>query len=163
MAYVDSSHTSHDDLSSHTGYIVSLGPIEKGYNGLIMVNSNKQTSFNLSSCESEIVGILNCANSILWWRELLKELKVGIVDSKGTVLFNDNRSAITMLKSGTVNFKRSKHVNLKVKYLNNLINTNTIKLEYHQSETLIADYLTKPLNGTRFREYVNLLLNIRNI
>ena len=163
IAYVDSSHASHEDLSSHTGYVVSLGPIENGYNGLIMVNSNKQTSFSLSSCESEIVGILNCSNSIVWWRELLKELNVGNIDSTSTTVLNDNRSAITMLNSGTVNFKRSKHVNLKVKYLNNLIKTKLVKLEYRESETLIADYFTKPLNGAKFREYVKLMLNMKNM
>jgi hypothetical protein len=42
------------------------------------------------------------------------------------------------------------HFHIKYFYITDLINRNQITIEYCPTEDMIADYMTKPLVGTKF-------------
>ena len=64
-AYVDASYGVHSDMKSHTGSVISLGK------GVIYGKSSTQKLNTKSSTESELIGLSDSANQILWVRDFM--------------------------------------------------------------------------------------------
>ena len=84
---------------------------------------------------------------IEWSRELLEEL--GYPQGK-VPMYVDSTCAMQMLKQGTGSFKRAKHIKVRFFWLKDLIEEDLIELIYMPTDELVADILTKPLNGEKF-------------
>jgi hypothetical protein len=56
--------------------------------------------------------------------------------------------------------KHTHHFHIKYFYITNLINRNQITIEYCPTEDMIADYMTKPLVGTKFEQVRIIIMNI---
>jgi hypothetical protein len=61
-----------------------------------------------------------------------------------TTLFQDNQGAIKIGRNFMSN-KRSKHIDIKIHFIQNYIQDKQIKLEYMPTSEMIADCLTKPV------------------
>ena len=149
-AYVDASHAVHENHRSHTGAVLTLGK------GPIFVKSQKQRINSRSSTESELIAVSDAITHVLWCRNWLVEQ--GYREGPATV-FQDNKSTITLLESGASNSQRTRHVSTKYFFAHDRIKSGEIKLEYKRTEDMIADILTKPLQGSLFRRLRDLLLN----
>ena len=66
-------------------------------------------------------------------------------------MFQDNQSALASLKTGKPSSKRSRHINIKYFYLKDKVDREELELEYLPTDEMIADVLTKPLQGEKFR------------
>lgn len=64
------------------------------------------------------------------------------------LLLIDNQSTIEMIKSYE-NSKRSKHIDIKVRFINDIVNKGLLVLKYIPSNENKADLLTKSLSKTR--------------
>ena len=74
-----------------------------------------------------------------------------------TKIYMDNKSAIqlcTTLKSS----HKTKHINMRINYIRQLINEKVIELHFVDSENNVADILTKALPVTVFEKHRNTLL-----
>jgi len=61
----------------------------------------------------------------------------------------DNQSTISLISNGVIN-KRSKHIDVKYRFIHDLVKNKIIKLKYCPTNDQKADILTKALNATKF-------------
>jgi hypothetical protein len=149
-AYVDASYGVHSDMKSHTGSVISLGK------GIIYGKSSTQKLNTKSSTESELVGLSDSANQIIWVRNFMSEQGYKM---KPAIIYQDNKSTIQLINNGRSNSEKTRHVNIRYFFLTDRIKTKEIEIEYKSTKEMLADVLTKPLQGEQFRTLRNLLLN----
>ena len=97
---------------------------------------------------------------IEYQREIDRTLKLSCADTCVPVLV-DSKSAILLcntLKSTT----KTKHINLRINYIRELINARIISLHFIVSEENVADLLTKALPTVRFERHTNILMRGHN-
>ena len=153
VAHADASFDTHTDHRSQSGYTFSLGD----NNGTIYSKSGKQGLITLSSSESEYVSLFECGTEVLWLRMLLADF--GFPQLKPTTVFEDNMSTIK-IAHGSGNHQRIKHIDLRYHYTRELINTQKIRVTYKPTDQMVADILTKALQGAVFEKIRKLLLNM---
>lgn len=68
------------------------------------------------------------------------------------ILYEDNQSAICLAKNPK-DHRKTKHIDIKIHFVRDLINSGKIEINYCPSENMVADIFTKPLS---FSKFVNL-------
>jgi hypothetical protein len=140
--YVDGSYTVHPNMRGHTGGGLTLG------RGFPISASTKQKLNTRSSTESELVGVDDLMPAILWTRLFLEEQGYGVTEN---VVFQDNRSAILLEKNGKASSsKRTKHVNIRYFFVTDMIKKNRMSVEWCPTDQMVADFWTKPNQGSAF-------------
>jgi hypothetical protein len=129
------------DRKSTTGYCTYLN------DNLITWASKKQQTVALSSCESEYMAITEVAKEIMWMRHLLHELDIQV--ETPTTIYVDNQSAIRISENDSAH-SRTKHIDIKHHYINDLINQGEVKLEWISTDNQLADIFTKTLQPSTF-------------
>ena len=151
LAFVDASHGIHDDMRSHTGPVISIG------SGTVYAKSNRQKINTKSSAESELVGLSDSVGQIVWVRNFIMKQRYKLDRAK---INHDNKTAITLIENGKSNSERSRHISIRYVFVHDRLKSVEIKLQYLNTEEMIADILTKPLQGSGFKYLRNRLLNI---
>jgi hypothetical protein len=144
MIFADASFGVHHDMRSHTGAAITL------FKGVIWAKSSKQKITTKSSTESELVAISDVIRQVLWLRNFLEAQGYVLPPVK---LFEDNLSTIALIKSGKSNSSRTRHIADKVL-------SKEVEVEYMPTDSMLADILTKPLQGSLFKKFRDLLLNV---
>ena len=67
-----------------------------------------------------------------------------------------------MINNGKSNNENTRHINIRYFFIKDKIDNNELIIKYKSTKTMIADILTKPLQGSRFKELRKLLLNLPN-
>jgi hypothetical protein len=88
---------------------------------------------------------------------LLNELQINYISP--LVIYQDNKSTITMAKAGRGSFKRSKHIANRYYWIKQFIDSGEIVVEYKPTNEMIADFLTKPMSGPKFADIMMKLFN----
>jgi len=154
VAFCDASYGVHHDLKSHTGLFITLGE------GPIFVGSSKQKIVVKSSTEAELVALSDASNQILWTREFLcVQLKYAGSECMPAVIKEDNMSTITLLRTDKAQSQRTKHINIRYFYLKDRQDHGEVVIEHMPTGEMIADVLTKPLQGSQFMYLRSKLLN----
>ncbi len=139
------------DRKSTSGYVFKLAgsPISWG--------SKKQTSVSLSTSEAEYVALSLAIQEGKWIHKLLCELlgAVGMAAPE-LVIFEDNQSCIKMTKN-PVNHGRAKHIDIKYHHIRDEVKRGLVHVEYKQTESMLADIMTKGLAGPRHADLTKLL------
>ena len=73
-----------------------------------------------------------------------------------TLIYEDNQGCIAMA-GDPVKHGRTKHIDIRYHYVWDMILAGEIFVIYCPSEEMIADVLTKPLNGDKFDQMVKWL------
>ena len=145
--WIDGAFATHPDMRSHTGGMLSLGK------GAVYGASTRQKLNTRSSTEAELVGVDDCMPQILWTRYFLEAQGYQIQDS---VVYQDNQSAMLLANNGRASSsKRTRHMNIRYFYVTDRIQARDIRVAYCPTDEMVADFFTKPLEGskfTRFRE-----------
>ncbi|KAG7352856.1 reverse transcriptase RNA-dependent DNA polymerase [Nitzschia inconspicua] len=150
--WVDASYAVHPDMRSHTGATMTLGK------GSVYSMSTRQKLNTRSSTEAELVGVNDAMSLILWTRHFL-EAQGYIVEKN--VVYQDNESAILLEKNGRhSSTKRTRHLNVRYFFVTDNVNQGRLSIEYCPTGDMIADYFTKPLQGSPFRKMLKQILNI---
>lgn len=149
-AYVDASYGVHADGKSHTGCVITLGK------GPVYIKSGKQKINTKSSTEAELVGLSDSVSQVVWSREFLtgQGYVVG-----ATTVYQDNVSTMALANKGQSTSERTRHINLRYFWIKDRIEAGEIQLEHLPTTEMIADILTKPLQGNLFRQMRSALLN----
>jgi hypothetical protein len=149
--WVDASFAVHPDMKSHTGGVMSLG------RGAIHGTSTRQKINTTSSTEAEVVGMHEVLPQILWTRYFLEAQGYGVAES---IIYQDNQSAILLAKNGRASSsKRTRHINIRYFFVADRIASKEVKVEYCPTGEMIADFFTKPLQGTLFRKFRDFIMN----
>ena len=140
---VDASYATNDDSRSHTGFTLHIGKDS----GAIMATSKKQKIIADSSTIAEFIATHIVAKEILWCRRLL--LSLGYPQLEPTILFEDNKSTISMIKN-KCNGKRTKHIDVRYNLIRELCEQMVIAMTYLASGDMTSDTLTKSLSPAPF-------------
>ena len=148
-ASVDASFATHPDAKGHTGVIVTIG------GATVWCGSTKQKLVCRSSAEAELVGLSDSIPKIIYCRNFMV--------SQGhhqdpSVVKQDNKSTIVLAEKGRSTSDRSRHIHIRYFYVKDNILRGDIKLMYQESQDIVADILTKPLQGELFRKLRGRLL-----
>lgn len=150
--YVDAAFAVHKDMKSHTGAVFTLGK------GSIMSESTKQKNNSRSSTEAELNAVDEKLSKILWVRKFLEAQGYNV---KENVVYQDNTSTIKLQKNAKASSgKRTRHFDIKLFYITDLINRNEVSVEYCPTGQMLADYMTKPLVGSKFRSFRSEIMNL---
>ena len=103
-----------------------------------------------SSMEGEIYALVDATQELLFLRKLLLEVRI----TTTIKLFEDNQGAIAFIKNNSTH-GRSKHIDIKVFFIRDLVKDNTIEIMYTASQDNISDLFTKPLLGIKFAKFTN--------
>lgn len=137
VAYTDSDYAGDiDDRRSTSGYIFLLS------GAAVSWASKKQPIVTLSTTEAEFVAAASCACQCVWMRRVLE--KIGLSQSKCTVIMCDNSSTIKLSKN-LVLHGRSKHIDVRFHFLRDLTKEEAVKLVHCGTSNQVADIMTKPL------------------
>ena len=149
-AYVDADFAScKETRRSVTGYVFMLA------GGPVSWNSRKQSSVALSTTEAEYMAAAAAVQELVWLKRL--QVQLGLPVPETLTLFEDNQSTI-FLSEGQGEHQRSKHVDIKYKYVSQNVQEKVVKLEYIRSQNNLADILTKALVAAVFSFLVAQLL-----
>ena len=143
-AHIDASFGCHDDGKSHTGVCITLG------HGPVFVRSVKQRIVTKSSTEAELVALSDEAG-------LLFHIEDFIVSQGYTcdiIAGQDNESTIAMLTTVTKESMRTRHINVRYYWLRERIKDQELTLVHVPTGDMLADILTKPMQGNMFRKFV---------
>ena len=147
--WIDASYGVHSDAKSHTGTVVSMGK------GPIMAKSTKQKIVTKSSTEAELVGMSDSVSLVIWCRNFLESQGYKVPPAK---VFQDNLSTIAMVRSGKPTSDRTRHVSIRYFFVHDREVNGEVQLEYKPTKEMIADILTKPLQGELFTRLRDQLL-----
>ena len=152
--YVDASYGVHADGKSHTGSSIIIGDT-----GAVFNKSCKQSIVTKSSTEAELVAASDALNQLLHARELIKHQngrpgndKTNEVVLAPSPFYQDNKSTIAMIKVGRATHEKSRHINIRHFWIHGKVKDKSVTVEYMPTELMIANVLTKPLQGEQFRK-----------
>ena len=67
------------------------------------------------------------------------------------ILYQDNKSAILLETNGKRSSgKRTRALNIRYFFLTDQVNKGNLSIEYCHTDPMIADYMSKPVKGTKF-------------
>ena len=151
--YADASYGVHTDMKSHSGMVLTIG------RGAIICKSSKQHIVTKSSTEAEVVAASDMAGDAIQLNHFLNHQNMS--NDRPATLFQDNMSAILLLQNGKSSAKRTKHISIRYFWLQDRVVNGDIKIVYKSTEEMLADGLTKPLQGDQFKRFKNAILNIQ--
>jgi hypothetical protein len=152
--WVDAAFAVHPDMKSHTGGTMSLGK------GSVYSTSVRQKLNTRSSTEAELVGVDDVMPMVLWTKCFLEAQGYGVTESK---IYQDNMSAILLERNGTrSSTKRTRHINIRYFFVADRIASGDVVVEYCPTNEMLGDFFTKPLQGSKFRKFRDLVLNSKN-
>ena len=149
-AFIDASYGVHEDARSHSGLILTLG------NGPVLAKSRKQTSVSKSSTEAELIAFSDLSTEAIFGAEFIAGQGEKM---KQTLILQDNMSTIALIENGKSKSDRTRHIKIRYFWSKQLIDDGTVVIEYLPTNDMLADCLTKPLQGAKFTEMREKLLN----
>jgi hypothetical protein len=123
---------------------------------VIYGTSTKQKLNTRRTTESELVGLNDVIPQVLWTQHFLKAQ--GYKDVKSTV-YQDNHSTILLANNGrALSSKRTRHFDIQYFFVTDRIAAGDMKIEYCPTGDMVADFFTKPLQGSSFQRFRNFII-----
>ena len=118
------------------------------------VNAHNSTEAELFSVDDEIA-------KFFWIRKFIEwqgfEVKLNI-------LYQDNTNTMKLEMNGKTSCgKRTRHFDIKLFYVTNLVERKEVTIEYCPTEEMMADFFTKPLVGSKFGKEKKKIMNNASI
>jgi hypothetical protein len=150
FGYIDASYGVHEDFKSHSGCVIGIG------RGPLYAKSGVQKLNTKSSSEAELVALSDHSSQVIWTRNFLLDQGYSIGPS---TVYQDNQSTIAMVRNGRSNSSRTRHIAIRFYFVADRVASKEISVQYLRTGDMIADILTKPLQGQLFNRLRGLLLN----
>jgi hypothetical protein len=142
--YVDASYASCPDTGrSITGYVICLN------GSAVFAISKRQDTVACSTTEAEIIAFSEGCKDLVYVHRLLSQFQRVELPM---LVHEDNLATIDVL-SNPVNNGRTKHIAVRHFWVRELVSDGIIKMRHIDTDKNIADYLTKPLTGDKFRNF----------
>jgi hypothetical protein len=149
-AYADASYGVHADYKSHSGLCIALG------DGPVFTKSSKQKLVSKSSTEAELISLSDGASEVIWCNEFLQSQGY---KTQPPVIYQDNIPTMAMVKRGKASNGKGKHINIRYYFIKDRMESGEITLEHKGTEDMLADFFTKPLQGAKFKELRDKIMN----
>nr|GEU45182.1 NBS-containing resistance-like protein [Tanacetum cinerariifolium] len=130
-------------------YMTDLGPLNyflgvsvtRDTSGVFLsqqkYDTKRQFTISRSSAEAKYRGVANAVAETCWLRNLLCELHTPL--STATLVYCDNVSAVYLF-SNPVQYQRTKHIEIDVHFVRDLVSTGRIRVLHVPSHYQLADY-----------------------
>jgi hypothetical protein len=138
------------DRHSQTGVCVMID------SATIVARSAKQKLVTKSSTESELVA---CSDSLVYGiiiRNIFEELNI---QHHGVIVHQDNEATIKLITNKKSSTIRTKHISIRYFYIRDRIKSEGITIVHTPTTEMIADILTKPIQGKQFLKLRSMLMN----
>ena len=146
---VDASFNHHWDCKGHSA-IVIYGS-EKD-NSSVLCKSAKQKSVADSSTEAELIALHDAVKHLVWVSHIYAEIGYETVGK--IKVQQDNKACILLSSDDPVNFKgRSKFIDRKYFSVYEHVKSGMIELVFTGTGDMVSDFLTKALNGAKYRKF----------
>jgi hypothetical protein len=87
--------------------------------------------------------------NMLWTCYFLLSQGYGIIEN---LLLQDNKSSILLEQNGkALSSKCTKHINIRYFFITDWVNMKEISIGWCPTKKMVADFMTKPLQGSHFR------------
>ena len=150
FTWIDAAYAVHPNMRSHTGGTMSMGL------GVIHCKSSKQKLNTKSSTEAEVVGT---SDYVPYNIHMAMFMKHQGYELKTNILYQDNQSAIKMETNGRNSCTgNSRHVDIRYFFVKDRVDKKELQIEYCPTQQMLADYFTKPLQGTLFRNMRRIIM-----
>ena len=147
-ASVDASFNCYENGRGHSGFAMFL---DLEGSAAILYKSIKQLTVSNSSTEAELISLKEAVMHILWAARMCQELDPEL-NIYPITIYNDNKSLISLVNQPIVNRQgRSKFINRSMFQVNENIADGEVVVVYQDTNSLVADFLTKALHGERYR------------
>ncbi len=121
-----------------------------------MDKSTKHKLNTRSSTESEIVAVDDLIPQILWVCLFLKAQGFAVSNN---ILYQDNKSAMLLETNGrALSSKGTRHIEIWYYYVADRVAKEDLRVVWCPTDEMIADFLTKPLQGKAFVKFWDLLM-----
>ena len=128
--------------------------------GPVLWKTKLQTRRAKSSVESEYRAISRCSDNLLWIRNILHEL--GLPRKQSSLIFTDSRGAKNACFN-PVQGNRLRHVELDIHSILERVEHKEVLPIWIPKELNIADIFTKPLGGSLFKRFRDILFGLQNV
>ena len=153
--YVDAAYGVHADCRSQTGGVTTFGI------GGIVCRASKQKLNTKSSTEAELVGASDYLSNTVWIQNFMAAQGYPLEKS---YFEQDNESAIKLEKNGRTSAgQRSRHIHNRYFWIKDRLLQDKITLRHCDTLAMLADFLTKPLQGQLFRKFRDVILGYKHI
>ena len=126
--------------------------------GGIACKSTKQKLNTRSSTEAEFVGASDYLPNTIWTKNFLGAQGYKILDN---VLEQDNESAMKLEKNGRLSAgPKSRHIDIRYFWIKDRLICENIKVRHCPTLQMIADFFTKPLQGSLFHRLRDVVMGI---
>ena len=138
--YTDSDYASDKDRKSISGnvFLMNGGPVSWC--------SRKQKIVAMSSTEAEYVALGAAVQEALWLKQIIQEVEG---DTQTVKIYCDNKSTINLSEQEVLQ-QRTKHIDIRYKFVKHYVSENSIKLQFVGTNENIADIFTKPTTAEKF-------------
>ena len=72
---------------------------------------------------------------------------------------SDNQSTIALANKGFSTSEKTRHIAIRYFFVKDRIDGGEVVIEYLPTEDIVADVMTKPLQGSLYRKLRSLLMN----
>lgn len=100
----------------------------------------------LSFTEAEYTALCHATKKAVWLHQLKQKLEGSTVYVK---ILTDSEDSVALAKN-SIFHTQTKHINIKTHYVQKVIQSEDIKLQWISDQTNPVDVLTKPLKKTLF-------------
>ena len=141
--------TGDTDLAGCTETRKSMGGrVARMNNGPISFNASLQPVVHVSTTGAELQQAAVTALDVVGLRNLLGE--IGFLQSKPTIVYCDNQPAIQIAHNEGSMSAKSKHLDIRIFKIRELIKSKQIMLNYIRTQRNLADIFTKALPPQQF-------------
>ena len=151
MTLIDSAHSVHEkDMRGHTGMVTTMGT------GVLDTKSSKQKMNTKSSTETEFIGTSEGLTKPIFRCYFMEGQGYKI---KWHVLAKDNESEMKLLNNGRDSCTwNSKHIAIKYFWVTDRIKDGKIIVEHCPTKEMLADFMSKPVQGSLFTSFRDVLM-----
>ena len=115
----------------------------------MFAKSSKQRVVTKSSTEAELVALSDTATQAIHLRNFM--LEQGYAQQPVT-LYQDNLSCMALVKRGGPTSERSRHIPIRYFWVKERVDMGEVRIVHTRTENMLANVLTKPLQGSQFDE-----------
>jgi hypothetical protein len=138
-----------NDRKSITSLLTAIGFV-----CLVNWQCKKQNTVALSSTEAELYGESSAAQDVMFETNMLDEMLGKAV--RPSIVYGDNMGAIFLARNLAVG-QRTKHIDIRTRFITNLVESKQIEMEHVRSENNPADAASKNCKeGTHVRHAQNI-------
>ena len=126
--------------------------------GIVQGKASKQNLNTKISTETELVGASDYIPWTVWAKWFLGEQGYTL---ERNIFYQDNMSAMGMESNSRKSCgEKSRHISIRYFFIKDVLKRENIELVHCPTERMIADFYTKPLQGSLFRKLRDILMGL---